>query len=218
MFALLIGFSGCCAKKSAVVHNPSTQSSLYSSATKVADELLTCPILKENKSTPIVLTSFVNVHEFSESSDFGRLFSETLLSEISKRGFTVIDYRGLRVISQTKDGEFSLVRNSQKIDKYKDALILVGTYGQYNKGLAVNARLLDSNNQIQASANVHIADKELRHLSNINRCDLLGCCELEGCAKPKKAEVKVEKPFCVPIVQDDCSQPGKCCNGPECKK
>jgi len=103
----VIGLSGCsCPQPVYNVKAAGKKVDLYAAAAMAADELLTCKVLKENKSTPIVLTSLVNVHKFQETSDFGRLFSETLLSEISKRGYNVIDYRGENIIIQKQQGEF----------------------------------------------------------------------------------------------------------------
>ncbi len=214
-----IGLSGCsCQQPVYNVKSAGKKVDLYSAAAIAADELLTCKVLKENKSTPIVLTSLVNVHKFQETSDFGRLFSETLLSEISKRGYNVIDYRGENVIIQKQQGEFYLKRRASEVKKYASALVLVGTYGKYNNGVAVNTRLLDHSNTVQSSSNLQLANSELLTMTNKDNCNYLGCCEMGGCEKPPVKVAAVEPPFFVKIVEDDCKTPNECCNKPGCVK
>ncbi len=214
-----IGLSGCsCQQPVYNVKSAGKKVDLYSAAAIAADELLTCKVLKENKSTPIVLTSLVNVHKFQETSDFGRLFSETLLSEISKRGYNVIDYRGENVIIQKQQGEFYLKRRASEVKKYASALVLVGTYGKYNNGVAVNTRLLDHSNTVQSSSNLQLANSELLTMTNKDNCNYLGCCEMGGCEKPAVKVAAVEPPFFVKIVEDDCKTPNECCNKPGCVK
>ncbi len=215
----VIGLTGCtCQQPTINVKSAGKKVDLYASAAMVADELLTCEVLKENKSTPIVLTSLVNVHKFQETSDFGRLFSETLLSEISKRGYNVIDYRGENVIIQRQKGEFYLKRRASEVKKYSSALVLVGTYGKYNGGIAVNTRLLDHSNTVQSSSNLQLANTELLTMTNKDGCDYLGCCAMGGCEKPAVKAIAVEPPFFVQIVEDDCKTPNECCNKPGCVK
>ncbi len=212
-----IGLTGCtCPQPVYNVASTGKKSDLYAAAAKTADELLTCKVLQENKATPIVLTSLVNVHKFQETSDFGRLFSETLLSEISKRGYNVIDYRGENVIIQKQQGEFYLKRNASEIKKYASALVLVGTYGKYNRGVAVNTRLLDHSNTVQSSSNIHLANSELLTMTNKDNCNYLGCCDMGGCEKPAVKKAPAEPPFFVKIVEDDCKTPSECCNKPGC--
>ncbi len=214
-----IGLSGCsCQQPVYNVKSAGKKVDLYSAAAIAADELLTCKVLKENKSTPIVLTSLVNVHKFQETSDFGRLFSETLLSEISKRGYNVIDYRGENVIIQKQQGEFYLKRRASEVKKYASALVLVGTYGKYNNGVAVSTRLLDHSKTVQSSSNLQLANSELLTMTNKDNCNYLGCCEMGGCEKPPVKVAAVEPPFFVKIVEDDCKTPNECCNKPGCVK
>lgn len=215
----VIGLSGCsCPQPVYNVKTAGKNTDLYAAAAMAADELLTCKVLKENKSTPIVLTSLVNVHKFQETSDFGRLFSETLLSEISKRGYNVIDYRGENVIIQKQQGEFYLKRRASEVKKYSSALVLVGTYAKYNGGVAVNTRLLDHSNTVQSSSNLQLANAELLTMTNKDNCELLGCCHMIGCEKPATKTIPAEPPFFVKIVEDDCKTPSECCNKPGCVK
>ena len=215
----VIGLTGCTCQQPTI--NPAKAGQtvdLYTAAALVADELLTCEVLQENKSTPIVLTSLVNVHKFQETSNFGRLFSETLLSEMSKRGYNVIDYRGENVIIQRQKGEFYLKRRASEVKKYSSALVLVGTYAPYDNGIAVNTRLLDHSNTVQSSANLQISNEELLKMTNKDGCNYLGCCAMGGCEKPPVKAAPVEPPFFVKIIKDDCKTPGECCKKPGCVK
>ncbi len=112
----------------------------------MADQLFVSNTFKEGRPS-LILTSFVELDEFSKTTTFGRLLSESMFNELHLRNFHVTDFRGQNAISVSEDGEFHITRD---IDKLKDHIsateyIVVGTYVKFeNHSVLINARILDS--------------------------------------------------------------------------
>ena len=121
--------------------------------------------------TRVILTSFVDLDNFDKTTTFGRLLSESMFNELHVRKFQVTDFRGQDAVSVTKDGEFHITRD---VDKLKDSLssveyILVGTYVRFeDQSLLINARILDSiSGNVISSARVIYKPKD---------CKIFGIC------------------------------------------
>jgi len=157
-------------------------------------------------SKNIIVTSIVNVGNFEETSDFGRIFSEASMTNFKRLGWNVIDFRAKQLLVKSKDGEFYLNRTMLK-DIPTDSIVFVGTYGEYQNGLLVNVRLLDkTSNYVLSASNVQLNDANALALSQRNNCNELGC--TKGSAHKQKA-------FKIGIVQDDCANPMRCeCDNP----
>ena len=102
-----------------------------------------------NKANPvhIILTSFVDLNELSQTSIFGRLISESMFNELHIRKFKVSDIRGQNAVSINANGEFHITRDIKKLKKHISGInyILVGTYTNFeNNSILLNARILDS--------------------------------------------------------------------------
>jgi len=195
------GFSGCACKNSGVVHETTVQYTLYDATAKMAKELLNYELKSSNKCKPIILTSFINVDNFEQSSNFGRLYSETLLTELSKRACKVIDFRGRGKISVSSDGEFFLTRKAKMLTpEIEDSYIVVGTYSLYDKGIIVNARAIDYvTGEVISSSNVQIYDEDLMDKIYNNGCEKLPC------LKSYKKSIIITK-----VKEDDCRIGKKC--------
>jgi TolB-like protein len=205
IFGAMLSFSGCSCKD-APVYSASKTGSLYDAASIMSRELLTNDLYKKNLNKPIILTSFVDLNRFHQSSNFGRLFSETLLTEISKRGCNILDFRGAGEVSISGDGEFYLSRDASKITKNIDnSYVLVGTYSSYDSGITVNARVIENETGlIISSSNIQVANSELKKMSEINFCQGIAC-KQKPKPKQKKAVIKTTK-----IVADDCRYGSEC--------
>ena len=165
---------------------------------KIANDLINCEAFQKNKDFPFVFTSFVNLHDFSQTSNFGRMLSETLMSEVVKKGIKVVDFRGQNVITiDKKKGEFFLSRVASRLKpQIKNAYIVVGTYSAYGNGIVVNARIIDNKSgAIVSASNVIIKDPLL--LSQV--CT-------NGLCNTKK--VKIERT--IRIEKDPCDKSGQC--------
>jgi hypothetical protein len=171
---------------------------LPSSVTAITEELtIRATDKKEVAGQKIILTSIVDVNDLRQSSDFGRLYSDSMMTNLERFGWTVIDFRGVAVLSEVKEGEFYLDRSKLK-DFGDDYLVVVGTYGIYDEQLLVNVRILQpSDNRLVVSSNVLIDDEETVKLALINHCKDLSC-------SAKKKE------FNMMIKCDDCDMTARC--------
>lgn len=112
----------------------------------LADQLLTNMDV-DIKKYPVIVTTFVNLDNFKETSSLGRLLKENLVHELQVRGWKVIDINYMPKIKINKYGEFVLTRDMRKLTKkYKVSSILVGTYAIADNALIVNARIINAKN------------------------------------------------------------------------
>ncbi len=103
---------------------------------------------------PIGVTTLVNADDLYKSSTFGRLFSEQMMSELSMRGYDVIELRhadALQFLSST--GELGLSRDIGAIRRERTlGGVVVGTYVASPVRVYVNARLVDPSSSVVMSA------------------------------------------------------------------
>lgn len=115
-------------------------------------------ISKEN----IVITSIVDLNNFKESSNFGRLFSESLMTQMALRGYSVVEYRGNSIVTKVKKGEFKLNRARVQELASDHIFVLVGTYSQMDNSIIVNVRIINrETNVLAAAASVYFPIKKL---------------------------------------------------------
>lgn len=148
----------------------------------------------KQKST-ILMTSMVNVHNFKETSDFGRLYSDSLLTNLKRSGWNVVDYRGKELVTQVKNGEFYLNRKDLQqlpIDNY---FVLVGTFGVYADKLVLNVRMINSKTgEVLLASNSLIEDQEIIDSAQRSHCVDLSC----------------ESQFKIRVLKDECSTTERC--------
>jgi TolB-like protein len=103
---------------------------------------------------PIGVTTLVNLDDLYNTSTFGRIYTEQLMSELAMRGYQVIELRhtdALQFLNNT--GEFALSRDMTSVRHERDlGAIIVGTYVASPVRVYVNARLLDPNTSSVLSA------------------------------------------------------------------
>ncbi|MFQ3573749.1 MAG: FlgO family outer membrane protein [Thermodesulfovibrionales bacterium] len=93
---------------------------------------------------PVVVTSFPNLNKMKETSNLGRLISESLMHELQVRRWSVIDVRLAKDIIINEEGEFSISRDIKKLrDSYNISGVVTGTYSFTNDSIIVNARAID---------------------------------------------------------------------------
>lgn len=94
---------------------------------------------------PIGVTTFVNLDELNTTSSFGRVCGEQLVSELTMRGYDVVELRhadALHFLSNT--GEFALSRDVSYVKRERDlGGLIVGTYVVSPVRVYLNARLID---------------------------------------------------------------------------
>lgn len=103
---------------------------------------------------PIGVTTFVNVDDLYNTSTFGRMYSEQLMSELAMRGFDVIELRHADALQfMSGRGEFALSRDMGSIRRSRElGGVVVGTYVVSPVRVYVNARMIDPSTSIVLSA------------------------------------------------------------------
>lgn len=103
---------------------------------------------------PIGVTTFVNIDDLYNSSTFGRVLGEQLISELTMRGFDVVELRhsdALQFIDSA--GEFAMSRESRSVRSERNlSALVVGTYTVSPVRVYVNARLVDPGTSLVLSA------------------------------------------------------------------
>jgi TolB-like protein len=103
---------------------------------------------------PIGVTTFVNIDDLYNTSTFGRMYGEQLMSELAMRGYDVVELRhadALQFLNNT--GEFALSRDMGLVKKSHNlGGVVVGTYVVSPERVYVNARLVDPSSSIILSA------------------------------------------------------------------
>jgi TolB-like protein len=122
-----------------------THTTINDAILSIANQLSTNNKIALTDTGTITVTSFVNLTQLNKTSQFGRVLSESLFSELFIRGFNLADFRGQNAISINNNGEFYITRNITKLQsEVSNTYILVGTYSKINENIMLNARILDN--------------------------------------------------------------------------
>jgi len=155
----------------------------------IADQLLFNIPRSYHKNNKYVITTFVNLNEFTKTSNFGRILGESLINELHTRRFKIIDFRAKESILVNKFGEFSLTRDVLKLkDEMPESLIVVGTYSTIeNDSIVINARIINNfSSDVISTAKV---------IYNYKDCKQLNLCK----KIEKKPIIKIKT---IPIIED----------------
>jgi TolB-like protein len=103
---------------------------------------------------PVGVTTFVNLDDLYTSSTFGRMVAEQLMSELSMRGFDVVELRHSDALQfLDSSGEFALSRDVRVVRPERNlTAVVVGTYVVSPDRVYVNARLVDPSSSLILSA------------------------------------------------------------------
>ena len=116
---------------------------LNSQAIFIADQLER-NLDKKYISSPVMVTSFLNLDNLKETSGLGRLLAESLIHELHVRRWKVIDSRLVKDIVINTHGEFALSRDIKNIKaSYNVTGIVTGTYTVTESSVIVNAKVMD---------------------------------------------------------------------------
>lgn len=120
-----------------------TQDTLESTIASLAAQML------ENKkmdtTKPVLITSFVRLDEFKKTTEFGRIVSESLINELSNRGFDITEFRGQMAVSINDEGEYFISRKPHELkNKIPNTYVVVGTYSRQLGKIMLNARVIDN--------------------------------------------------------------------------
>ncbi len=123
--------------------NVTTQDTLESTIASLAAQMSENKKFDSNK--PILITSFVRLDEFKQTTEFGRVVSESLINELSNKGFEIIEFRGQMAVSINDEGEYFISRKPHELkSKIPDTYVVVGTYSRQPGKVMLNARVIDN--------------------------------------------------------------------------
>ena len=147
-----------------------TQETLESTIASLAAQMVENKKMDTNK--PVLITSFVRLDEFKQTSEFGRIVSESLINELSNRGFEITEFRGQMAVSVNDEGEYFISRKPHEIkNQALSTYIVVGTYSRQNGRVILNARVIDNiTGKIISSA------RSTYHHGLVNDCMMFGDC------------------------------------------
>ena len=150
--------------------NVTTQNTLESTISSLSTQIMQNRKLDTNK--PVLITSFVRLDKLKETSEFGRVVGESLINELSNRGFNIIEFRGQMAVSINDQGEYFISRKPHEIkSQIPNTYIVVGTYSRQGGRIILNARVIDNiTGKIISSAR-----STYKH-NMVNDCMMFGDC------------------------------------------
>lgn len=103
---------------------------------------------------PIGVATFVDLDNLYESSSFGRMLGEQIMSELVMRGYNVIELRRAQSIQILEyQGELGLSREVPLLKDWQDLSgVIVGTYVVSPVRVYLNVRLIDPASSVVLSA------------------------------------------------------------------
>ena len=120
-----------------------TQETLESTIASLAAQMVENRKMDTNK--PILITSFVRLDEFKKTTEFGRIVSESMINELSNRGYDITEFRGQMAISINDEGEYFISRKPHELkSKIPNTYVVVGTYSRQMGKIMLNARVIDN--------------------------------------------------------------------------
>ncbi len=106
----------------------------------------------------IIAASFANIDDLTQSSSFGRVTSQQLVSQLASSGYSVVDMllRSDVYISPT-EGEFLLSRAVNEISVEHNAhVVLVGTYAAGDDNVFVTAKLIRASDSVIVASHDYV--------------------------------------------------------------
>ena len=126
-----------------IQRNITFQNTLESTIASLATQMLYNKKIDTNK--PMLITSFVRLDEFKKTTEFGRIVSESLINELSNKGFEITEFRGQMNVSVNDEGEYFISRKPHELkNKIPNTYVVVGTYSRQFGKVMLNARIIDN--------------------------------------------------------------------------
>ena len=125
--------------------DPPGGSYMLTANTFAGDALHKMLLLRMGSGGGILVASFVNLHDFEQTSAFGRVASQQVASRLGQYGFRVIEARLASTLSMTpRTGEFMLTRETARLlaDTYDANAVLVGNYSAEGSNVFISVRVV----------------------------------------------------------------------------
>ncbi len=121
---------------------------------------------KKYLASPVIVASFLNLDDFSETSNLGRILSESLIHQLHIKKWKVLDARLAQNLIINESGEFALSRDIKNIkNNYNVSGIVSGTYSVLDTGILINLKVIDiKSGLVTSSAQTIIPLDGLEHL------------------------------------------------------
>ncbi len=147
---LLVG----CSNQQKVTKSTIQDADLIAYSHTAADKLIASAGDVLSTSQPILITSFANIDDLKSSSTFGRITGEQFGSQLSEKGYPVIEMKVRNsIFIKEQSGEFILSRELIKLSTLHDAqAILVGTYAVGKQSVYVTSKLIRTADNVVMSS------------------------------------------------------------------
>ncbi len=101
---------------------------------------------KVESNRPFLAASFVDINDLEQTTSFGRIVSQQLVTQFSNNGFVVVEMLLRKnIYIKQKGGEFLLSRAVREISKTHDAgAVIVGTYAVGARSVYITAKVIDT--------------------------------------------------------------------------
>lgn len=117
--------------------------------------------LNNIRRLPMAILPFRNLSTRSVSHPLGERVSESLIYQLERRGYNLIDYRAISLTTSAK-GDVSPTGLGLLRVRNRIYFVVTGTYANEPDGIVLNARVLDTTTrQVLASAQTHIGKSDL---------------------------------------------------------
>lgn len=124
--------------------------------------------MQQESELGIAITTFVDLDaSLKTSSQLGNQLAESMMYQLQKFGFGVVDFKAMDVITVTSHGDFVMSRDVEELAERRIAShVLTGTLIYRPNGVEVNARVINLNSKLViASAQKVIPYFVLKHES-----------------------------------------------------
>lgn len=123
--------------------NVMSQETLEATIASLSTQMMKNKKMQTTKA--VLITSFVRLDNLKKTSEFGRVLSESLINELSNRGFNVVEFRGQVSVSVNEEGEYFITRDISRLkDTIASTYVVVGTYSRQYGKIMLNARVIDN--------------------------------------------------------------------------
>ncbi len=182
------------AKQTSKVSN--NQNTLSNSSLNLTIEDLAQKLLKSSRITnmqeeEIAITSFVDLHQFQKTTNFGRVISESFFEILFSKGFNISEFRGQENLTINANGEYFLTRDIKKLNKdINNKYVLVGTYSKFEKKILISTRIINNKSgKIVAAARSYYKTDD--------------CTILNTCKQPRKINIRSHDSYVIQKISLD---------------
>jgi len=122
----------------------SAPAGVFNSGVIFLGEQIDRSISSDTRTKPTIITSFADLNNLADTTQFGRLVGENLMHELQIKGWSVTDVRLTRDLIINTAGEFSLSRDIKRLRETMPAAnVVTGTYSSTTDGVLLNIRVID---------------------------------------------------------------------------